>query len=105
MRVRKHIFGTEQRPRLNVFRSAQHIYAQIIDDDSGNTLAAASTVGKQGVTRDGGKKEHASKVGKRLAEVCLAKQIKAVVFDRNGYRYHGRVRAVAEAAREGGLQF
>ncbi|RYF05133.1 MAG: 50S ribosomal protein L18 [Deltaproteobacteria bacterium] len=105
-RVRKHVFGTAARPRLNVFRSAQHIYAQVIDDEAGNTLAAASTLGKEGVDRSqGDKSAHAQGVGKKLAALCLQKEIRAVVFDRNGYRYHGRVRAVAEAAREGGLQF
>jgi large subunit ribosomal protein L18 len=105
VRVRKHVFGTTQRPRLNVFRSAKHIYAQVIDDLTGQTLACASTLGKSGVGRDGKKVDQAKSVGKALALACKTKNIAAVVFDRNGYRYHGRVRAVAEAAREGGLEF
>ncbi len=105
VRGRKHINGTAERPRLNVFRSAKHIYAQVVDDVTGNTLATASTLGKDGVGLDGKKSDHAKKVGLKVAQACLAKQIEAVVFDRNGYRYHGRVRAVAEAAREGGLKF
>lgn len=105
LRVRKHIFGTLERPRLNVFRSAKHIYAQVIDDTTGTTLAAASTMGTVGAQATGKKSDKAKDVGKRLAEVCKSKQINTVVFDRNGYRYHGRVRAVAEAAREGGLKF
>ena len=105
LRVRKNIFGTQERPRLNVFRSANHIYAQVIDDSTGVTLAAASTLGKSAGELSGDKSDKAAHVGKRLAEACKSKQITTVVFDRNGYRYHGRVRAVAEAAREGGLEF
>ena len=105
VRVRKHVQGTALRPRLNVFRSAKHIYAQIIDDESGTTLAAASTLGKSGVGTQGDKSAHAKQVGLAVAQACKEHQIVAVVFDRNGYRYHGRVRAVAEAAREGGLKF
>ena len=106
VRVRKKVFGTHERPRLNVFRSAKHIYAQIIDDESGVTVAAASTVAKDLREQIAGKKTvQAKQVGKALAEACKQKSITSVVFDRNGYRYHGRVRAVAEGAREGGLQF
>ena len=105
IRVRKHVFGTEARPRLNVFRSAKHIYAQVIDDVTGKTLAAVSTLGKSGVSSDGKKCDQAARVGAQLAAACKEQNILAVVFDRNGYRYHGRVRAVAEAAREGGLKF
>ncbi|RYE99497.1 MAG: 50S ribosomal protein L18 [Oxalobacteraceae bacterium] len=105
VRVRKGIFGTAQRPRLNVFRSAKHIYAQVIDDEQGQTLAASSTltVGKD--SKAGDKSAQAKAVGAALAQLCIAKDIAAVVFDRAGFRYHGRVRAVAEAAREGGLKF
>jgi large subunit ribosomal protein L18 len=105
VRVRKRVFGTDVRPRLSVFRSAKHIYAQVIDDVSGKTLAAASTLGKAAVSTDGKKVDQAKSVGAQIAQVCKEKKIKAVVFDRNGFRYHGRVRAVAEAAREGGLEF
>lgn len=104
IRVRKRIFGTQERPRLNVFRSAKHIYVQVIDDDKGNTLASASTVAK-GQSADGKKIDQAKAIGLQIAKACKEKNIEAVVFDRNGFRYHGRVRAVAEAAREGGLKF
>ncbi len=106
VRMRKKIFGSAERPRLAVFRSAKHIYAQVIDDIAGITLASASTMQK-GV-RDGlsGKKsERAKEVGKALAEACKGKQITSVTFDRSGYRFHGRVKAVADGEREGGLQF
>ena len=103
-RVRKRVYGTSERPRLNVFRSAKHIYAQVINDDEGVTLVAASTVEVGGPVAQGGKKqERAADVGKVLAQRCKERGIDAVVFDRNGYKYHGRVRAVADAAREGGL--
>lgn len=104
IRVRKRIFGTQERPRLNVFRSAKHIYVQVIDDEKGATLAAASTVAKDGKV-EGKKTDQAKAVGAQIAKLCKEKSIEKVVFDRNGFRYHGRVRAVAEAAREGGLQF
>jgi large subunit ribosomal protein L18 len=106
VRVRKSLFGTASRPRLNVFRSDRHIYAQIIDDDAGKTLVAASTVQK-GVRESlsGTKIERAKRVGVVLAEKCKELGVEQVVFDRNGFKYHGRVKAVAEAAREGGLQF
>lgn len=111
MRVRKRIHGTAARPRLSVFRSALHIYAQLIDDDSGATLAAASTrasafrekaaaAGKKAAKRDS-----AGAIGKLIAEMAKAKGISAVVFDRNRFRYHGRVKALADGAREGGLSF
>lgn len=105
LRVRKNIFGTLERPRLNVFRSTKHIYAQVIDDVSGNTLASASTLAKGVEVKDGKKVDKAKSIGLLIAAECKKKNIEAVVFDRNGYRYHGRVRAVAEAAREGGLKF
>lgn len=106
VRVRKSVFGTAERPRLSVYRSANHIYAQVINDESGTTLAAASSVSKDlRGSLTGKKSERAKAVGAALAEVCKAKNITQVAFDRNGYRYHGRVKAVAEGAREGGLQF
>ena len=102
-RVRGKISGTSERPRLDVFRSSKHIYAQLIDDTTGTTLAAASTLDK-GFSGNGGNIDAAQKVGKSIAEKALAKGIKAVVFDRGGFVYHGRVKALAEGAREGGLE-
>jgi large subunit ribosomal protein L18 len=105
--VRKRLSGTTARPRLSVYRSNTHTYAQVIDDDNGVTLASASTLSK--AIRDGaeGKKktELATLVGTLIAERCKEKKIETVVFDRNGFIYHGRVKAVADAAREGGLEF
>ena len=103
-RVRAKICGTAECPRLNVFRSSQHIYAQIIDDVKGVTLAAASSTEK-GFERFGGNCEAAKKVGLMIAEKAKAAGITDVVFDRGGYVYHGRVAALAEGAREGGLNF
>ena len=103
-RVRKNISGTAARPRLNVFRSLSNIYAQIIDDEKGVTLVAASSMDK-GFEGYGGNIEAAKAVGKAVAEKALAAGIKEVVFDRGGYVYHGRVAALAEGAREGGLEF
>ena len=105
-RVRAKVFGLPNRPRLNVFRSTKHIYAQLIDDEAGHTLAAASSldVDVRGQA-DLKKTDEATAVGKLLAQRAQAKQIKQVVFDRAGYRYHGRVKAVADGAREGGLEF
>ena len=103
-RVRAKISGTPERPRLNVFRSKQNIYAQIIDDVAGVTLVSASTVEKD-FDGYGGNKEAARKVGKLIAERAKAKGIDSVVFDRGGYVYHGRVAELAEGAREGGLEF
>ena len=102
-RVRSKVSGTPERPRLNVFRSEKNIYAQIIDDVAGNTLVAASSVEKD--FGPGSNKEAARKVGKLAAERALAKGIEEVVFDRGGYIYHGRVKELAEGAREGGLKF
>ena len=103
-RVRGKISGTAERPRLNVYRSTNHIYAQIIDDTKGATLVTASSTEKDfGMT--GGNKEAARKVGKLIGERAKAAGIGAVVFDRGGYLYHGRVAELAEGAREGGLQF
>lgn len=106
-RVRKTVFGTSERPRLSVFRSLEHIYAQIIDDTVGNTLISASTLDKEVRGRCEGmkKSEKAKVVGKLLAERALARGVTRVVFDRGGYKYHGRVKALAEAAREAGLDF
>ena len=103
-RVRAHISGTPARPRLDVFRSAKNIYAQVIDDVAGNTLVAASSLDKA-IEGNGGNKAAARAVGKLVAEKCKAKGIDKVVFDRGGYLYHGRVKALAEGAREGGLKF
>ena len=103
-RVRGKISGTAQRPRLAVYRSNAHISAQIIDDVAGNTLVAASSVEK-GFEGNGGNIEAAKKVGAMVAERALQKGIEEVVFDRGGYVYHGRVAALAEGAREGGLKF
>jgi len=103
-RVRSKIAGTPERPRLNVFRSEKHIYAQIIDDTKGVTLCSASSLEK-GFDSSGSNKEGAKKVGKQVAERAAKKGIEDVVFDRGGYIYHGRVKELAEAAREGGLKF
>ncbi len=104
LRVRNHISGTAQRPRLNVFRSIANIYAQIIDDEKGVTLVAAGSNDK-GIDAYGGNVSAAKSVGERIAKKALEKGIKEVVFDRGGYVYHGRVAALAEAAREAGLKF
>jgi len=106
-RIRKHLAGTEQRPRLCVFRSHGHIYGQIVDDGHGRTLLGASTLSPELTEKvKGMKKMLASReVGKLIAERALAKGIKQVSFDRGGYLYHGRVKALAEGAREGGLEF
>ena len=101
-RVRKKVVGTAQRPRLAVYRSNRHIYAQVIDDFAGKTLAAASTLSTSG---DGDPKALAKAVGKQVAEAAKAAGITQVTFDRGGFMYHGRVQAVAEGAREGGLEF
>jgi len=103
-RVRGKIAGTPERPRLNVFRSGKHIYAQIIDDTKGVTLCAASSLEKS-FKGSGSNKEGAQKVGKQVAERAKKSGIENVVFDRGGYIYHGRVKELAEAAREGGLKF
>lgn len=107
LRIRKKVSGTSERPRLSVFRSSKHIYAQVIDDVSGNTLAHASTLSKdlKGTLEEDNKVEAAKKVGALIAKICKSKQIDRVVFDRNGYMYHGRVSALAQAAREAGLDF
>lgn len=102
LRVRKHLAGTKERPRLAVFRSAKHIYAQLIDDTIGRTLTAASDVE---LTIKGNKNSKAFEVGKALAEKAVSGGIKEVVFDRGGFLYHGRVESLAKGAREGGLKF
>lgn len=106
-RIRKRIHGTSERPRLNVFRSLQHIYAQVIDDDRGYTLVAASTVDPElrGQLDGLNKSQQAARVGRLVAERAVARGLKQVVFDRGGYPYHGRVKALADGAREGGLEF
>ena len=106
VRIRKKVFGTAERPRLSVFRSAKHVYAQVIDDEKGVTLATMSTLGKEQRGKVTGKKvDKATHVGEALAKECKAKNITKVVFDRNGYMYHGRVKAIADGARKGGLEF
>ena len=104
-RSRKNIFGTAEKPRLNVYRSLSNIYAQIIDDVTGETLVSASTVEKDIKENYGGNIEAAKAVGAAIAKKALEKGIKVVVFDRGGYLYHGRVAALATAAREAGLEF
>ena len=107
LRVRSKIYGTNERPRLNVFRSEKHIYAQIIDDETGKTLAAASTIDKE-LKADvtcGSNKDAAKAVGELIAKRALEKGLKQVVFDRGGYIYHGRIKELAEAARLAGLDF
>lgn len=105
--IRKHVRGDSARPRLTVFRSAKHIYAQIVDDRSGVTLAAASTLSSELAEHEGskGNKEAAKAVGSLIAKKAAEAGIEAVRFDRNGYLFHGRVKALADAAREGGLRF
>ncbi len=104
--IQKVVRGTAERPRLSVFRSARHIYAQVIDDVSGHTLAAASTLSPELSELDGGGNVDAAKrVGTLIAERAKAAGVETVCFDRNGYLYHGRVKALADAAREGGLTF
>ena len=106
-RVRVHVIGTPERPRLSVFRSLRHISAQVIDDTKGRTLVAISTLDPEvkGQLKDLNKTGQAKLVGKRLAEKAVQAGIKAVVFDRSGYKYHGRVKALADASREAGLDF
>ncbi len=106
MRIRKHVSGTEERPRMTVFRSNKEMYVQLVDDLNGKTLVAASSLNKgEGTAEKINKIGQAKQVGKLIAEKSLDKGITKVVFDRNGYLYHGRVKALADAAREGGLKF
>ena len=102
--IRKEVFGMSDRPRLSVFRSLNHVYAQVIDDLTGKTLASASTRDK-GFSDKGAKLSEATAVGKLVAQRAKDKGVSKVVFDRNGYLYHGRIKALADGAREGGLQF
>jgi large subunit ribosomal protein L18 len=104
-RVRKAVTGSPERPRLNVYRSTNHIYAQIIDDTAGKTLVSASSLDKALALKTGGNREAASAVGKAIAQKGLAAGVTKVVFDRGGYLYHGRVANLADAAREAGLEF
>jgi large subunit ribosomal protein L18 len=103
--VRRNITGTAERPRLTVFRSSKHIYAQLVDDLNGITVVAASSAGKAGGVTYGGNVKAAALVGEKLAEAAKTKGISKAAFDRGHYRYHGRVKALADAARKGGLQF
>jgi len=105
LRIRSRLVGTPLKPRLSVFRSAKHIYAQVIDDVNGVTLASASSIDKDSKVTNGGNVSAATAVGKLVAEKALAAKIENVVFDRSGYLYHGRVKALAEAARAAGLKF
>jgi large subunit ribosomal protein L18 len=104
-RIRLHLAGTDGRPRLAVFRSLNHIYAQVIDDTSGRTLAAASTVDKELKGSSSTKSEEAALVGRLIAQRAKAAGVERVVFDRAGFRYHGRIKSLADAAREAGLEF
>jgi len=101
--IRKSLFGSATKPRLSVYRSSKHIYAQLIDDFEGKTLASASTV--QTKAQKGGNVDAAKQIGTKIAEVAKSAGIDTVAFDRNGFKYHGRVKALADAAREGGLKF
>lgn len=105
LRIRSRLVGTPLKPRLSVFRSAKHIYAQVIDDVNGVTLASASSMEKDNKIANGGNVDAATAVGKKVAELALEAKIENVVFDRSGYLYHGRVKALAEAARAAGLKF
>jgi len=104
-RIRKKVIGTQEKPRLSVFRSLNHIYVQAIDDSSGKTLFAASSSEVKGKSKGTGNRDAAKAVGELIASKCKDKGIESVVFDRGGYLYHGRVKALAEAARAAGLKF
>jgi large subunit ribosomal protein L18 len=107
LRIRTKISGNTERPRLSVFRSGRHVYAQVVNDADGKTLAAASTLSRdlKSTLESDNKTDAAKKVGALIAKICLEKKIDKVVFDRNGYLYHGRIKALADAAREAGLKF
>lgn len=107
LRIRNKISGSAERPRLSVFRSAKHIYAQVVDDSTGKTIAHASTLSPdlKGTLDSDKKTDAAKKVGALIAKTCLGQHVEKVVFDRNGYLYHGRIKALADAAREAGLKF
>jgi large subunit ribosomal protein L18 len=100
-RIRRKLAGTTERPRLNVYRSLNHIYAQVVDDQTGTTLVSASTI----KLKSGGNVAAAKEIGKTIAQLAVEKGVKKVVFDRGGYLYHGRIKALADAAREAGLEF
>ena len=102
-RIRKKLMGTSERPRLNVYRSLNHIYAQVIDDQKGETIVSASSLASK--LKTGGNVASAKEIGKVIAERAVEKGVKKVVFDRGGYLYHGRIKALADAAREAGLEF
>lgn len=106
-RIRKKVAGSTERPRLTIYKSLRHLHAQVVDDTTGRTLASASTLSKElkGKLDEGDKKAAAKQVGLLIAEKCKGVKIEKVVFDRNGFPYHGRVAAIADGAREGGLQF
>ncbi|NLE57567.1 MAG: 50S ribosomal protein L18 [Planctomycetes bacterium] len=106
MRVRRRVFGTEARPRLTIFRSLKNVYAQMIDDETGRTLVEASTVSKElaGALKYGGNVAAAAQVGTLLAQRAMAKGVKEAAMDRNGYKFHGRIKAVAEAVRKAGIK-
>ncbi|HEX4621822.1 MAG TPA: 50S ribosomal protein L18 [Myxococcaceae bacterium] len=105
-RIRRKLSGTQERPRLSVYKSLKHIYAQVVDDLSGRTMAFASSLSKELKGKEeGDKKEDAKRVGQLIAQKCKAVNVESVVFDRNGFPYHGRIAAVADAAREAGLKF
>ena len=104
-RVSGSVRGSTERPRLSVFRSVKHIYAQIVDDTTGNTLVSVNSDQKDPGLKHGGNKSAATAIGKAIASKAIAKGITQVAFDRNGYRYHGRIKALADGAREGGLKF
>ena len=107
LRIRRKVTGTAERPRLSVFRSAKHIYAQVVDDAAGKTLAHISTLSRdvRGAISEANKTDAAKKVGQAIAKALMAKGIDKVVFDRAGYKYHGRISALADGAREAGLKF
>ena len=105
LRIRKRLRGSVGRPRLSVFRSLKHIYAQVVDDQTGRTVAAASSAEKDSAVKSGGNVAGAKEIGKLIAQRARHAGVTKVVFDRGGYQYHGRVKALAEAAREGGLEF
>jgi large subunit ribosomal protein L18 len=104
-RIRKKVVGTAARPRLSIHFSGKHVYAQVVDDDASRTLAAASTTEKSLIGKNKANRAGAEKIGKAIAERALAKKVDNVVFDRGGFLYHGKVKALADAAREGGLKF
>ena len=105
LRIRKNLIGTSTKPRLSVFKSSKHMYAQLIDDVNGVTLASASTIEKDNKPTNGGNVEAAKHVGELVAKRALEQKINNVIFDRSGYLYHGRVKALAESARAAGLEF